>query len=137
MTPTTRPRDDGAERTVRLFSYGTLQQPEVQRGTFGHEVTGRADHLVGWATSVVRITDPEVIALSGSEHHPILVLTGDLADRVPGTVLDLTPDELDAADEYEVDDYRRVEVVLASGTRSWVYLDDRSTVPPADQEGPV
>ncbi|MDQ1295099.1 MAG: hypothetical protein QG608_2984 [Actinomycetota bacterium] len=122
-------QDTNAGRAVRLFSYGTLQQVEVQRGTFGHEVEGRPDELVGFATAYVQITDPAVVALSGADRHPVVVHTGDPTDRVPGTVFDLTVEELRAADEYEVDDYRRVEVVLASGTRSWVYLD-RSSAPP-------
>jgi hypothetical protein len=37
-------------------------------------------------------------------------------------VLTLTTAELAAADLYEVDDYRRTQVRLASGTDSWVYL---------------
>ncbi len=39
-----------------------------------------------------------------------------------GRVLALTPEELDAADEYEVSLYRRVSVQLASGIRAWVYV---------------
>jgi hypothetical protein len=30
--------------------------------------------------------------------------------------------ELAAADEYEVDDYRRITVPLRSGDRAWVYV---------------
>ncbi|MBT8226543.1 MAG: gamma-glutamylcyclotransferase [Dactylosporangium sp.] len=111
--------------TVRLFSYGTLRRAEVQRGNFGRELSGRPDHLVGYRLMTVEITDPAVIALSGSSRHPIVVFTGDPADRVPGTVFEMTEAELLAADEYEVDDYHRAEVDLASGTRSWVYLDKR------------
>jgi gamma-glutamylcyclotransferase (GGCT)/AIG2-like uncharacterized protein YtfP len=39
-----------------------------------------------------------------------------------GRVLRVTPEELDAADEYEVSLYRRASVVLASGIRAWVYV---------------
>jgi hypothetical protein len=31
-----------------LFSYGTLRQPEVQRTTFGRELEGRPDAIVGF-----------------------------------------------------------------------------------------
>jgi hypothetical protein len=41
---------------------------------------------------------------------------------VAGTVLELTAEELAAADRYEVDDYRRVPVRLGSGLQAWVYL---------------
>jgi len=32
--------------TVRLFSYGTLQQPDVQHATFGRELAGRGRILL-------------------------------------------------------------------------------------------
>ena len=32
----------------RLFSYGTLQLPEVQTATFGRLLQGQADSLVGF-----------------------------------------------------------------------------------------
>lgn len=108
-----------------LFSYGTLRLPEVQRGTFGAELPTRGDALPGYRLGVLTITDPHVIALSGSDEHAQPVpgqRTGDAADSVPGSVLELTPEQLAAADEYEVDDYVRVAVTLASGTRAWVYV---------------
>ncbi|KNB52926.1 gamma-glutamylcyclotransferase family protein [Streptomyces caatingaensis] len=107
--------------TVRLFSYGTLRQPEVQRSLFGREVAGTPEELPGYRLDTVEITDPHVIALSGSAHHPILRPTGDPADRVAGTALEITEAELAAADDYEVDDYRRTLVPLASGVPAWVY----------------
>jgi gamma-glutamylcyclotransferase (GGCT)/AIG2-like uncharacterized protein YtfP len=105
-----------------LFSYGTLRDPAVQRATFGRELTGHDDQLPGYAVRMLEITDPEVLAVSGQTHHPILVETDDEADSVPGAVFELTDDELVAADGYEVDDYHRVLVSLASGVRAWVYV---------------
>jgi hypothetical protein len=105
-----------------LFSYGTLRDPAVQRATFGRELEGRPDALVGWRTELLEITDPEVVATSGQTHHPIVLASDDPADHVPGQVLLLNAEELAAADEYEVDDYHRVRVRLASGTRAWVYV---------------
>jgi hypothetical protein len=105
-----------------LFSYGTLQQPEVQVSNFGRLLDGAADAIVGYRLDWVVITDPEVIAVSGSDRHPIVRHTAQAADRVAGTVFAVTPQELVAADEYEVDDYSRVRVTLASGLASWVYL---------------
>ena len=34
----------------------------------------------------------------------------------------MTEDELEAADEYEVELYRRIEVQLQSGRAAWVYV---------------
>lgn len=102
--------------------YGTLQLPEVQLDTFGRLLSGEADVLPGFRLEWVAIDDDRVAQLSGSNSHPILRRTDDPRDRVFGRVLSLTPEELDAADEYEVSLYRRVSVLLASGIRAWVYV---------------
>ena len=91
-----------------LFSYGTLQQEGVQRSTFGRLLKGEADALVGYAQTMVRIEDADVVAKSGKTHHPIVAYSGRDADRVSGTVFEITDAELAAADAYEVDAYKRV-----------------------------
>jgi hypothetical protein len=105
-----------------LFSYGTLRDPAVQRANFGRELSGRSDSILGFRLDQVEITDPHVLSLSGLTHHPILVETGDPSDAVPGAVLTLTDEDLLRADDYEVDDYHRVEAPLASGDTAWVYV---------------
>ncbi|GAA1836180.1 gamma-glutamylcyclotransferase family protein [Agromyces salentinus] len=109
-------------RIEHLFSYGTLRLPHVQRETFGAELPTAPDALVGWRIGVLRITDAAVLALSGEAEHPILEPTGDPDDRVEGSVLQLTPSQLAAADRYEVDDYVREPVALESGLDAWVYV---------------
>ncbi|MER8096141.1 gamma-glutamylcyclotransferase family protein [Streptomyces goshikiensis] len=111
-----------------LFSYGTLQLEQVQLARFGRLLEGTSDALPGYTTSVVRITDPDVIAASGSDLHPVVVPSGDQADAVPGTLFRITGSELAAADDYEVDDYARTEVVLRSGATAWAYLGARRAV---------
>jgi hypothetical protein len=108
--------------TVPLFSYGTLRQPEVQRGTYGRLLDGRADALTGYRLAPLTITDPAVVALSGAPVHMIACWTGDPADRIEGVVFALTPAELAATDAYEADAYARIEVGLESGTRASVYV---------------
>ena len=110
-----------SEASERLFSYGTLQLPDVQRATFGRLLDGAPDTLIGFKQTLVEITDPDVLAKSGERFHPIVARTGDAADRVEGTVFAITQAELAAADSYEVSDYERVEAELASGLRAWVY----------------
>ncbi len=61
------------------------------------------------------------MATSGSDRHPI-IRRGAAGDSVPGACLELSDAELAAADAYEVDDYARASVVLASGVEAWVYL---------------
>jgi gamma-glutamylcyclotransferase (GGCT)/AIG2-like uncharacterized protein YtfP len=112
-----------------LFSYGTLQQDDVQRATFGRLLSGHADVLPGYEQAMVAIDDPEVVATSGKTHHPIVKHSGVATDRVAGTVFEISDAELAQADAYEVDAYRRVAVALASGLRAWVYVDARFAPP--------
>jgi hypothetical protein len=107
---------------VRLFSYGTLQLPDVQRATFGRLLDGRPDAIVGFRLETLTITDPDVIATSGSDQHPVLIAADGAGAEVEGTVFDLTAEQLRAADAYEVADYTRVEVPLRSGQAAWVYV---------------
>src|SRR3974377_1363290 len=84
-----------------LFSYGTLQQSNVQLATFGRLLQGRQDELPGFELSLVRIEDPQVIATSGKTHHANVAKSGNDKSRVSGTVFEITAADLSAADEYE------------------------------------
>ncbi len=108
--------------SVRLFSYGTLQLEAVQIETFGRKLEGAADALLSFKKTLLEITDPEVLKISGERFHPIVVRSADPADTVDGAVFWITPEELAAADAYEVSDYQRVEANLASGGKAWVYV---------------
>jgi len=107
---------------VRLFSYGTLQLPEVQRATFGRLLEGETDMLVGFRLDPLPISDPHVITTSGRAVHTIARRTGTVEDRVSGVVFAVAAAELEACDRYEVDAYARVEVALESGARAFVYV---------------
>jgi gamma-glutamylcyclotransferase (GGCT)/AIG2-like uncharacterized protein YtfP len=108
--------------TVRLFSYGTLQQREVQLANYGRELEGEADTLVGYSLGQVEIDDPDVVSVSGKAIHKIALPSGDPSDRIAGMVYLLTPEELDASDAYETKAYVRAEVALESGRRAFVYV---------------
>ena len=105
-----------------LFSYGTLQLPQVQTAQFGRLLEGKRDSLTGYAMGQVRIQDGDVVMVSGADYHPAIYATGNADDVVEGSVFWLTADELAAADEYEVDDYVRVSVTLSSGLQAWAYV---------------
>jgi hypothetical protein len=76
-----------------LFSYGTLQQEEVQLATFGRRLDGRRDELVGFEQSLVAIDDPQVVATSGKTHHPIVKSSSRRDSRVSGTVFEISDAE--------------------------------------------
>lgn len=107
---------------VRLFSYGTLQLDAVQMATFGRRLEGQADAMPGYRAEWLEIRDAEVLKMSGERFHPVVCASDDEGDRVAGTVFAITAAELEQADAYEVADYRRTEVVLASGLTAWVYV---------------
>ena len=69
---------------VLLFSYGTLQHPNVQLATFGRLLAGLPDALRGLALAPLPITDPEVVRISGAAVHTIAYRTDDPADLIPG-----------------------------------------------------
>jgi hypothetical protein len=107
----------------RLFSYGSLQQEEVQLSTFGRKLDGQKDLLVGYEPSLVKIADPEVAARLKKTHHDNVQKTEDDWSNVQGTVFEITDAELAKADAFEAEfNYRRVNVGLASGNDAWVYV---------------
>lgn len=108
--------------TENLFSYGTLRYEKVQIETFGRKLEGAEDFLPGYVLKKLKITDPEVIAKSGEDVHSIVEFSGNPQDRIPGMVFKISPEELARADEYEVEDYKRIQVKLLSGVLGWVYV---------------
>ena len=105
----------------KLFSYGTLQLPQVQESLFGRILVGTKEELPGYKVEKLKIKDQAVIEKSGTDMHPILVQTGKPQDVVAGMVFEITQAELEKADEYEVDDYRRTLATMRSGTQAWIY----------------
>lgn len=104
-----------------LFTYGTLQRPEVQLDTFGRRLEGAPAILPGHTIDYAEISDHRIVDVSGHTRHPILRHTGNPLDKVIGVVVVVTLAELEAADEFEVTLYRRVRVTLADGSSAWVY----------------
>lgn len=107
---------------VLLFSYGTLQNREVQLDLFGRRLEGEDDFLPGYTVDYAEISDARILDMFGVSVHPLVRATGNPLDKVHGVALHVTEAELDAADEFELPMYRRVEVQLVSGHRAWTYV---------------
>ena len=116
--------------TENLFAYGTLQTLEVQLSTFGRQLDGRADALLGYRLRIVRIEDEEFVAASGTANHRSLEFTGDNSDVVEGTVYKVTASELEKADAYEPAGYQRTLVQLRSELKAWVYFQTQPAAGP-------
>lgn len=110
-------------KTENLFSYGTLQKEKVQLENYGRILIGKEDTLPGYDLSMIEITDKDVIAISGTTHHPMISYTGKDSDVISGTVFEISEAELKQTDDYEVEDYKRVQVTLKSGKQAWVYVN--------------
>ena len=104
-----------------VFSYGTLQMPRVQRELFGRLVKMDDDALLGFETVSVEVDHPDVIEFSGSSTHLGLV-PGAPDARIEGKLLYVTEADFPALDAYEGDEYRRIQVTLASSAVAWVYV---------------
>ena len=106
-----------------LFSYGTLQQTNVQESTLGRRLAGQRDELLMFEPSVVDIEDPLLVATSGQTHHANVTFNGNEQSRVTGMVFEVTEAELASIDAYEIAfSYKRVTAMLASGRQAWVYI---------------
>lgn len=105
-----------------LFSYGTLQLEKVQLESFGRLLKGEQDVLSGYCLEALEIKDKNVLEQSEQNIHPIAVPSDKENDKVNGVVFEITREELQMADAYEVEDYKRVSVRLDSGKEAWIYI---------------
>lgn len=113
------------QTTELLFSYGTLQRKEVQLDTFGRKLKGTLDSLSNYRIEMIEVHDENFVAKNGSAPQRNLKYTGRALDIVEGTVLELTREELEQADNYEPAEYKRKLVQLMSKVKAWVYLSTR------------
>jgi len=101
-----------ASATEYLFTYGTLQDKEVQQMVFSRILTGSKDHLKEHTIS------KELVG----GLYPTVRTSPQSVKGVPGIVYVISKDELQRVDVYEGDAYYRKKAMLASGTEAWVYL---------------
>ncbi len=97
-----------------LFTYGTLQDEQVQQYIFNRTLFGKRDFLPGFK----RMEN----AVYG--RYPLVLQTHDPADYVEGKVYELTEPELKKADVYETAAYKRMKMPLRSGVSAWVYVEN-------------
>jgi gamma-glutamylcyclotransferase (GGCT)/AIG2-like uncharacterized protein YtfP len=72
---------------------------------------------------MIPITDSEAATRSGQTHYANAEPSATAENVVPGTVFEITEEELAKADQYEESaHYRRISVTLQSGEQAWVYV---------------
>ena len=102
-------------KSILLFSYGTLQNEDVQYNIFKRRMSGFRDQLKGFKLGKIRLPDNSL-----GTFYPI-ISQGSPYDMVEGTVYEISQEELTLADDYEGDSYQKVKVQLESGKKAWVY----------------
>src|SRR5262245_36127628 len=97
------------EELEYLFSYGTLQNEDVQLATFGRKLRGAPDTLFGYRQTRIEIQDHMIVAIGGEKYYLNAQFTGQDSDFVLGIRFQVTRKELEQADIYEDSaDYKRV-----------------------------
>jgi gamma-glutamylcyclotransferase (GGCT)/AIG2-like uncharacterized protein YtfP len=104
-----------------LFSYGTLQKEQVQL-KLSDAFCREKRCFIRIQLNMLEITDPEVLRKSGQKYHPVLEFSGNADDEIEGVLFEVTEAEILQADEYEVDDYQRIETVFKSGNKGFIYV---------------
>lgn len=95
---------------MKLFVYGTLLIPAIQRSVFGRTISGSPAILEGYTKGVRQFSDGTYPDLSPDE-----------SSHVDGMILDITENELFRCDKYEGDEYARITVKLQNGEEVYVY----------------
>ncbi len=102
------------KHTQNLFSYGSLQQEEVQKTILGRTLKGKSALLKGY-----RISEKKIYG-----KYPLIERSPQPTDSVEGTVFKVSNFELYEIDHYESEAYQRVRVKLGSGINAWVYVEN-------------
>ncbi|WP_190810747.1 gamma-glutamylcyclotransferase family protein [Flagellimonas sp. S3867] len=97
-----------------LFTYGTLQDVQVQQYIFQRTLEGQSDSLPGFKRLENAVYD----------RYPLVIRTGNPQDFVEGMVYKVSQEELGKADVYETNAYKRIKMSLISGISAWVYIEN-------------
>lgn len=95
-----------------LFSYGTLQDPEVQEQLFGRKLKAEPDELLGY----------ELSSQKAYGQYPQIAKAQNAHAKVVGLALELSDKDLEHADHYEGPEYTRISIRLKSGKQAWAYV---------------
>ncbi|WP_421813520.1 gamma-glutamylcyclotransferase family protein [Flagellimonas sp.] len=97
-----------------LFSYGTLQELQVQEYIFGRLLKGKEDVALGF-----KKMDNAVYG-----RYPLVVNTKNPEDKVAGMAYEVNDADLKKADIYETSAYKRGKFHLESGDEAWIYIEN-------------
>ncbi|HAX14033.1 MAG TPA: gamma-glutamylcyclotransferase [Leeuwenhoekiella sp.] len=102
---------------IAVFSYGTLQDPEVQKELYNRVLEGQPDRISGYVLESINLPDSSFNYIS----YSIAKLTGNPQDSIEGFVFYLSEHELKITDTYESEAYERFKIKLDSGIEAIMY----------------
>ena len=100
----------------KLFAYGSLKEEEVQETVFGRILEGVPETLQQFVVKEIKIEEEY-----GIESYAIISATQNQEDSISGILYETSFRELELADTYEGKHYKRIEVLLKSNQKAWVY----------------
>lgn len=100
----------------QLFAYGTLKNKDIQEIIFGRILKGIPETLVGYIIKEIQIEEE-----FGLQTYPIIVQTQNKDNIIEGILYQISEQELLKSDIYEGKYYKRIEVLLQSNQKAWVY----------------
>jgi gamma-glutamylcyclotransferase (GGCT)/AIG2-like uncharacterized protein YtfP len=101
----------------KLFVYGTLRDPLIRKKITEREIVSEGkDLLTGFRLSTVS---------DYGKSYPVIIEDNSSTLEIKGEIIDVTPEELQALDEYEGYLYVRQKVTLKSGVMAWVYVQSK------------
>lgn len=95
-----------------LFSYGTLRERKIQLAIFKRPLSMKEDEALGYELSTQKAYGKYLLVQKSDNPKAVL----------PGSVLEVTPQDLIQADRYEGPEYQRILVPLKSGKQAWLYI---------------
>ncbi|WP_293297347.1 gamma-glutamylcyclotransferase family protein [Allomuricauda sp.] len=95
-----------------IFSYGTLQDTQVQEYIFGRILNGKPDTALGF----------KKIENAVYGRYPLVINTNDPEHKVKGMAYEVSDTDLLKADIYETNAYKREKFLLESGDEAWIYI---------------
>jgi len=99
------------DRSKKVFVYGSLKNPEVQREVIGRNVEGVYDIVRGFKLSKIKL-----------ENKIYPIAEKRRGSSLEGLVLYVTQDELKKIDEYEGNSYNKSKVKTELFSRYvWIY----------------
>ncbi|MEO8237219.1 MAG: gamma-glutamylcyclotransferase family protein [Flavobacterium sp.] len=102
----------------QIFSYGTLQSKEIQMQVFNKVLTGVPDQLPGY-----KLKDLQIEEEFGMEDYFVAMPSENPSDEINGIVFTISGEDLDKADQFESNAYKRIQITLKSGIIAWVYIE--------------